>query len=285
MTMFIAYDRTDWPPESAAEDGPSLHEESVDSKPIAAALPEVEVATRDIVNEWLSRRGTPMFHFDGEPFEIEWLADTGGALPLVIEMHVGAQRALLALDGLAAFDPLLVGEPFMLLPDALRELAIHRLLARLLVRAPAAFREALEIRAVRWDWPQLPDWSCRLPFILRRRPEGTQLLGCLMFENAEGLRWLHETLPVDASSERARLRLPVPLRLTIGRSQLPPRAFHEIEPGDVVWIESASIARDGVGVALTAPRDRISWNCRARHRSLRVIGAGVPNAAIASSLS
>jgi type III secretion protein Q len=285
MVMAVEFNLTGWDDSSEGDQRSSHGECAVDSGSIAAMLPTIDAATRDIVNEWLSRRSAPVFHLGEERFEIGWLDSAGGALALVIELNVGAHRALLALDGLAAFEPLLVGEPFLLLPEALRDLAIHRLLARVLVQAPAALREALDVRAVHWNGPQLPDWNCCLPFVLRRQPEGTQLLGCLLVESAQGLRWLHETLPVDASSERARLNLQVPLRLALGRSLLPARAFQELEPGDVVWIESASIARDGVAVELTAPRNRIGWNCRVRHRSLRVASAGVQGAAIVNAFS
>lgn len=274
MTMVVELNRAGWDDATAGDQPASPGECAVDSAPVAALLPTIDGATRDVVNEWLSRRSAPVFRIGEEEFEIRWL-DQVGTLSLVIELNVGAHRALLALDGLAAFDPLLIGEPFLLMPEPLRDLAIQRLLARVLANAPAALVESLDVRAVHWDGPQLPDWSCRLPFVLRRRPAGTQLLGCLLVESAQGLKWLHGTLPVDASSERARLNLPMPLRLALGKSLVPARALHELEPGDVVWIESASIARDGVGVALTAPRDRISWQCRVQHRSLRVINAGV----------
>jgi type III secretion protein Q len=242
---------------------------------LVALLPVIDAPTRDIVNEWLTRRSRPVFQLGEQQFEIEWLDSIEGALPLVIELHVGAHRALLALDGLASFDPLFVGEPFLLMPEPLRDLAIQRLVARVLAPAPVALVEAVDVRAIRWDAPQLPEWNCRLPFVLRRRPEGTQLMGCLLVESAQGLKWLHETLPIDASSQQARLTVPVPLRLVMGRSLVPSRALRELELGDVVWIESASVARDGVLVELTAPRERVSWRCRAQHRSLQVTGSAV----------
>ncbi|HEY5757383.1 MAG TPA: FliM/FliN family flagellar motor switch protein [Steroidobacter sp.] len=242
---------------------------------LAALLPAIDAPTRDIVNEWLTRRSRPVFQVGEQLFEIEWLDTIDGALPLVIELHVGAHRALLALDGLASFDPLFVGEPFLLMPEPLRDLAIQRLVARVLASAPVALVEAVDVRAIRWDAPQLPEWNCRLPFALRRHPEGTQLMGCLLVESARGLKWLHETLPIDASSRQARLSVPTPLRLVLGRSLVPSRALHELEIGDVVWIESASVARDGVSVELTAPRERVRWRCRAQRGSLRVTGSAV----------
>jgi flagellar motor switch/type III secretory pathway protein FliN len=57
-----------------------------------------------------------------------------------------------------------------------------------------------------------------------------------------------------------------------------------LESGDVVWIESASVVRDGVAVELTAPRERVSWRCRAKHGSLRVTGTAVPLAPASSAV-
>jgi type III secretion protein Q len=262
--MAVEFDAAAWP-EGVQ---PELQESN-----LLAALPVIDAATRDIVNEWLSRRGAPVFQVAEQTFELQWLDTIEGVLPLVIELHVGAHRALLALDGLAPFDPLFVGEPFLLMPEPLRDLAIQRLLARVLAPAPAALVEAVDVRAIRWDAPDLPPWGCRLPFVLRRRPEGTQLMGCLLVENPQALKWLHETLPIDESSCRARLDAPVPLRLALGRSLIPARALRELEAGDVIWIESASIARDGIAIELTAPRERVSWRGLAKQGTLRVTGA------------
>ncbi len=272
--MAAEFDTTSW----------SEHTAVSSTSDFTSLLPAFDAATCDILNEWLTRRSAPVFHLGDQEFEIEWLDTVEGTLPLVIELHVGAHRALLALDGLASFDPMFVGEPFLLMPEPLRDLAIQRLVARVLAPAPAALVEAMDVRAIRWDAPELPEWNCRLPFVLRRRPEGTQLMGCLLVESAQGLKWLHETLPVDSSSREARLHVPVPLRLVLGRSLVPTQALNELESGDVVWIESASVARDGVAVELTAPRERVSWRCRAKHGSLRLIGSAVPLAPTASPI-
>lgn len=239
-------------------------------QPIASLLPTVDATTRDILNEWLSRRSAPLFRVGDRELQLAWRSTSDGQLPIVIELTAGAHFALLALDSLAVFDPLLVGEPFLLMPEPLRDLVIQRWVARALLGAPAALTEALDVRAVYWNVPQLPDWSCRLPFVIRRRPEGTQLNGCLLFEKASALQWLHSVLPVDEASAHARLQLPVPMRLSLGQSVVNSSALRAMEPGDVVWIENASLARDGVSVDLIAPKDRYRWRCWARQRTLQV---------------
>ncbi len=179
-------------------------DEVASASDLAALLAVIDAPTRDIVNEWLTRRGRPVFQVGEQPFEIEWLDTIDGALPLVIELHVGAHRGV---AGARRSRPrsirCLSASRSCSCPEPLRDLAIQRLVARVLASAPAALVEAVDVRAIRWDAPQLPEWNCRLPFVLRRRPEGTQLMGCLLVESAQGLKWLHETLPIDASSQQA----------------------------------------------------------------------------------
>jgi len=158
------------------------------------------------------------------------------------------------------------------MPNALRGLAVQRFMARILSYAPSALANTLEVRAILWDGRGLPDWRCRLPFLLRRR-DGTQLTGTLLFESAATLQWLDGVLPVDATSNAKRLRLATVLRLSLGESKVSSAALQSLEQGDVVWIESASITREGVAIDLTAPAASRSWRCRVRRESLRIVSA------------
>lgn len=233
------------------------------------ALIGIDSATRDAVNEWLTQRGAPVFHMGANVFELNWVENPAIHWHVAVELSVGMHRAVVALDSLAALDPLLVGEPFTLMPAPLRDLALHRLLACALTRVPA-LANALELRAMHWDISQLPDWPCRLPFVLRRRGDGTQSTGCLLFQSWQGLKWLHGVLPADAQSSRARLNLRVPLRLSLGRSTIAAGALYEARAGDVVWIETGSIARDGIALELHTPAGRCLWRGRVRRQSLRL---------------
>ena len=239
---------------------------------LESALATIDPHTRDILNEWLSRRGAPTFKLGAEEFEIRWLQSAGQQWHVLIELGAGNFRALLALDGFAALDPLLVGEPFTLMPSALRGLAVQRFVARILGYAPSALANTLEVRAIMWEGRGLPDWRCRLPFLLRRR-DGTQLTGTLLFETAAALKWLDGVLPVDKSSHAKRLQLAMLLRLTLGESKVPSAAVQSLNPGDVMWIENASITREGVAINLTAPTARHTWRCRVRRDSLRIVSA------------
>jgi type III secretion protein Q len=245
---------------------------------LESALATIDPHTRDILNEWLSRRCAPTFQLGGGEFEIRWLQSAGQQWHVLIELGAGNFRALLALDGFAALDPLLVGEPFTLMPNALRGLAVQRFVARILSYAPAALSNTLEVRAILWDGRGLPDWRCRLPFLLQRR-DGTQLTGTLLFESAAALKWLDGILPVDATSNAKRLQLATPLRLSLGETKVPSAALQGLNAGDVMWIENASITRDGVAIDLTAPAARSSWRCRARRESLQILSAAQTSAA------
>lgn len=245
---------------------------------LESALTAIDPHTRDILNEWLSRRCAPTFQLGADEFEIRWLQSAGQQWHVLIELGAGNFRALLALDGFAALDPLLVGEPFTLMPNALRGLAVQRFIARILGYAPAALANTLEVRAILWDGRGLPDWRCRLPFLLRRR-DGTQLTGTLLFESAAALKWLDGVLPVDVTSNAKRLQLATPLRLSLGETKVPSAALQTLNAGDVMWIENASITRDGVAIDLTAPAARSSWRCRARRESLQILSAAQTSAA------
>lgn len=265
----------DFPDTRVAQQEPPNAPVNVSS--LESALATIDPHTRDILNEWLSRRCAPTFQLGTEEFEIRWLQSAGQQWHVLIELGAGNFRALLALDGFAALDPLLVGEPFTLMPSALRGLAVQRFVARILSHAPSALANTLEVRAVMWDGRGLPDWRCRLPFLLRRR-DGTQLTGTLMFETVAALQWLDGALPVDRSSNARRLQLPASLRLTLGESKVPLAALQSLNAGDVMWIESASITRQGVAIDLAALSARTAWRCRARRESLQIISAAEMNA-------
>jgi type III secretion protein Q len=256
---------------------------SVNVSSLESALATIDPQTRDVLNEWLSRRCAPTFQLGSEAYEIHWLQSAGQQWHVLIELGAGSDRALLALDGLAALDPLLVGEPFTLMPSALRGLVVQRVIARIVGYAPSALANALEVRAILWEGRGLPDWRCRLPFLLRRQ-DGTQLTGTLLFESAAALKWLDGVLPIDRASNARRLSLATPLRLALGESKIPFKALQSLDAGDVVWIENASITREGVAIDLTAPAARSSWRCRARRESLRIVaGAEINSSAVPKS--
>ena len=240
------------------------------SGPMESALVTIDAASRDVLNEWLKLRCAPMFRLGTEDYELRWLDRAAERWHVIIELNIGSLRGLLALDGFAALDPLLVGEPFSLMPSALRDLAVQRFAARFLSYAPPALANAMELRAIHWEVRRLPDWRCALPFSLQRRGDGTQLLGCLAFESAAGLQWLHTVLPIDRRSAEVRSNLPVPLRLLLGRSTVAVAALQALEAGDVVWIESASITRKGVAIELISASSRCTWRCRAWRESLQI---------------
>jgi type III secretion protein Q len=236
-------------------------------------LPTLDATTRDAINEWLDRRCAPVFKLGSEEFELQWLESASDRWHVAIELGVGSHQALLVLDGFAALDPLLVGEPFTLMPSALRDLSVQRFAARILSYAPPALSNALELRAIYWDGAGLPEWRCRLPFVLRRRSDGTQLTGTLLFESGAGLKWLNGILPPDRHSGEVRSSLSTPLRLSLGDSKLPSASLKALAAGDVVWIETASLTRRGIAVQLLAPSARVSWRCRVWREQLHIVEA------------
>lgn len=244
-----------------------------DADALASQLVTVDPATCAVLNECLLRRPAPVFRMRESEYELHWVARADLHWHLMMEIACGTHRAVIAVDGLAAVDPLLVGEPFALMPESLRTLAICRQLARAVWSAPAAISHALEVQAVHWQPQRLPDWPCQLSFSLTRRPEGTSLRGVILFETSAALQWLHASLPIDAASGRARLALDLPLRLVLGRSSIAMDDLAGLDTGDVVWIESAGVTREGVAVELLAPLARRRWRCRAQRSTLRIVSA------------
>ncbi len=238
---------------------------------LEGAIDKIDPPMRDALNDWLSERGAPRFRLDAADLGLTWKEDVSASWRVAIELGAATHRAILALDGFAALDPLLVGEPFDLMPAALRDLAIHRLAARILTHAPPALVNTLEVRAIHWEPRSLPAGGCRLPFVLHRWPEGTPLAGCLVFESAAALKWLHAVLPIDSGSRQTKLSIPMPLRLLLGRSLIAERSLQELEVGDVVLVESAGIARQGIAIELCAVTGGATWRCRAQRDSLRVV--------------
>lgn len=253
-----------------------------ETQPLAAALPSIEPSVRDALNNWLQRRMAPVFWVSGSEYEISWRAAAEPSWQVIVELTAGAHRAWLALDGFAAIDPLMVGEPLTLMPVPLRHLAVQRLIARVFSNAPRALAVAADVRAIQWNAQLSQAGSCRLMFTITRRADRVQSIGALLFDTAAALEWLDEVLPVDDSSRRARAHVRVPLDLRLGHSKLPMNELSELRAADVVWIETASIARDGVAIELVTAEQESIWKCRARRHELRMVAAGVPAAAASS---
>lgn len=246
---------------------------------LAAVLPSVEPSVRDALDNWLRRRMAPVFRVGGSEYEIQWRAVAAPSWQVIVELAVGAHRAWLALDGFAAIDPLMVGEPMTLMPEPLRYLAVQRLIARVLSGAPRALAMAVDVRSVQWNAASNNASACRLMFTITRRADRVQSTGALLFDDSATLQWLDEVLPVDDASCRARARVSVPLYLRLGQSKLPMNELSELRAADVVWIETASIARDGVAIELVTAEQECVWKGRARRHELRLAAPGVPAAA------
>lgn len=244
---------------------------------LASVLPALDPSARDALNHWLRRRVSPVFWASGSEYEIAWSAAAEPIWHVVAELSAGAHRAWLALDGFAAIDPLMVGEPLTLMPAPLRHLAVQRVIARLLSNAPKALASAVDVRAIHWNAPLSDTAACRLFFTVTRRDDRVQSAGALLFETAAALEWLDQILPVDETSRSARLNVHVPLHLRLGSSKLPMTELGELRAGDVVWIETASITRDGVAIELSIAEHECIWKGRARRHQLRLVAAGVPS--------
>ncbi len=242
-------------------------------EPIAAYLRQVEPKTRDALNVWLIERGAPVrFTAGAGRFELSWSEPPFSELEVGIELNFGSNRVLIALDGFAAIDPLLVGEPFAHVPSATRDLVLQRIVAHFLAALPSSLSDAADVRAIHWGAESLPRWDCAIGWMLRR-PKGAVSRGMLSVESPETLTWLHANLPRSEKVSEKRVDIPVVLMLVLGRTNLDLRTLRDVAIGDVAWIESAGHTRGGVSVLLSAPRGGPQWTCRLKHTTLQVIEA------------
>jgi type III secretion protein Q len=224
-------------------------------------LEQIDASTASAVNAWLRERRPCTVAYDGAQLALEWIDAPCFTAVLALEIDCGAHRVLIAVDGLAAFDPLLVGEPFALLPAALRELVVQKALAMLLTNLPRALSHAALVRAFHWQTMVHRGWQHRIGFSLRRLPAGPATMGVLAMASPATFAWLNEQLPVDRDRRLHDLRqIRIPLRLAIGASALTGASLRALEPGDVVWIQSARVDRRGLRIELRVNK--------------RVVGAG-----------
>ena len=241
-------------------------------------MPDVEPAARDAINAWLNSRARSRFSIDAREFELEWTEPSYARMRFGMQLQFGPHAILLALDGFAAVDPLLIGEPFELMPIPLRELAVQRTLGRFLAALPAQIADAADVRSTHWSGDTLPAWQCMVGFTLRRLPQGLESQGIVAAAEPEGLQWLHARLPVAAKATTSvAADLPVPLRIDIGRTLVDTPSLRDLDQGDVVWIQTASASRAGLMAQLSARAETAGsqWTCRLKHNSLQIV-AGQP---------
>jgi type III secretion system YscQ/HrcQ family protein len=234
----------------------------------------IEPASRDAINAWLDARGATHFHIDDREFELAWTEPSLARMQFGMELLFGPHQVLLALDGFAAVDPLLIGDPFALMPEPLRDLVVQRVLAGFLAMLPASVVDAADVRAIHWRSETLPAWDCMLGFTLRRVPGHLESQGIIATASPAALAWLHEKLPVSAAAATPdRLNLPVPLTIELGRTCVAAPGLRALGQGDVIWIETARPTRTGLMAQLRAPGTSSGWSCRVSRESLHIVAA------------
>lgn len=238
--------------------------------PLQDHLPRVEPAVKQALNRWLAERGSVRFGAQEHTFELHW-SPPPARLALGVELGIGGDRFLIALNSLTVLDPLLTGEPFDQLPTALRELVIERLLATFVTALPGELAEAVDLFAVHWSRKSMPAWECHLGFTLLRPASGSLSRGLLAAETPDALLWLHDRLPRAKTPLRPGLNtLPVPLRAELGGTRLGRAELAGLAPGDVVWIETGCVTPRGVSATLMSPDRARRWPCHVRHHTLQV---------------
>jgi type III secretion system YscQ/HrcQ family protein len=234
-------------------------------------LPHIDPASRTSVNAWLASRDHVRFRVDSREFELTWTEPVPDTMQLGLLLTFGGRQVLLALDGFAAVDPLLVGDPFASVPVSLRDFVVARVLAQFLALLPSSLADAADLRAVHWSPAAFPRRDCVVGFTLTRTPERTQSRGILAADSAATLDWLGSQLPTpDREATNSLSALPTMMPVYLGSTLLSPAAIRDLEPGDVAWIETGRHRRDGIAVTLISSTGIPQWHGRIRRGGLIV---------------
>ncbi|HKE93844.1 MAG TPA: hypothetical protein VKB34_06025, partial [Povalibacter sp.] len=181
--------------------------------PLDAMLPSTDTIACQAINAWLQKyAGELRWDAAGRSYSSCWEAPLVAEMRVAVELTFGVRSVMLAVDHLAALSPLLVGEPFMHMPVALRDMILHRLLSQLFVALPGPLRDSVDVRATHWGVAALSQWSCVLGFTLSQLSSGAASRCIVATRSAADLDWLRSSLPSRTTPMprlRSSLRLPM----------------------------------------------------------------------------
>lgn len=246
-----------------------LERMSPDIAPLS--LEPIDPTVLPAVRRLLERHGSGALRIQGQEIHFTWANVRLPEHAISVAVTCGAHSLVIELENLGAIEPLLIGEPFELLPPALRNLVMRRSIASLLTNAPRALAEAVQVTDVQWLSRQSAhDWPIKLGFRLQRGQDGCVTQGQLFASSAAAVAWLDEQLPATAANPRVRMQsLPIPIRLTLGQTALTTSVLRKLATGDVVWVQSARISRAGVDVDCRVGALSIAL-ATVHHRQLRL---------------
>lgn len=219
---------------------------TIDASPLP--LEAIDPAVLPAIHRLMQRHGPSSLQMRGQEIRFAWANVQSRDHTLAITVTSGAHTLQIELENLGAIDPLLIGEPFDLLPPALRSLVVRKTIASLLSNAPRALAESLQVTDVRWQAQTSHDWPIKLGFRLQRGDDGCVTHGQLLTRSAATLAWLDEQLPTHSPPRANMQALPVPMRLVLGRTGITTSTLRKLEIGDVVWMQSARLTRTGISI-------------------------------------
>lgn len=200
------------------------------------------------LNAWMLTRPNGLCQLRNRTLQFEWQTLVRCTSTMHATFECQGYRWIVGLESLRVFDERLVGEPFMSMSTFLRTLTVEKLLSEILEQLPADIARNIDVAAITWEAPHFPDSWLELPFILRNTVQHTISHGVFLIEQPEGLNWLNQHLPAPENTKnllsRALLRQRLPVN--IGSTSLSIQQIQQLEAGDVVWIETAKIERQGL---------------------------------------
>ena len=241
---------------------------------------EIAEDWRQAVNAWMLARPNSVCKLPGRTLEFEWTTNEDAAFTVHAVFECLGHRWGIALDSLCAFDERLKGMPFMSMPEVFRTLSVEKLLNEVMECLPVDIACNLDAPVIAWGKPAWPSSWHKLPLLLRNRDQRTVSLGVFAVETPDGLNWLNQNLPLQPGEKKplARSLLQCRLPVIIGEAKLAIQEIKQLEAGDLIWIETAKITRQGMRVCLEPPvsenaQERIVYHGFVKQRNLILCGA------------
>lgn len=220
--------------------------------------PSVAPGWQGRINSWITRYPEIAFQVGERNMTLSWVAPRPTRLPLTIRLQCAGYDSDVNLSGLEAIDARLVGEPFVTMPGALRNLVVGRLVTECVDALPPALAQG--IRLVGVDWHDEPDGDfsrvdeCAemptLAFEWRNDTTGAVSSGCMRFADAAVLDWVLDRFGSLAVRKLDGRTLATRLSLSLGSATLAPSELGQLETGGFVWIGSSGFDSSGMRASM-----------------------------------
>jgi type III secretion protein Q len=200
----------------------------------AARLPRLSTAMLRAANMAFSRDEPLAFKVQGGEYEFRWLPRQRQFSPdCVLRLRIGMRPAWLALENAGVFDRL-GGLAMAQLPVVLRNVLVSEVAGSVLAGIEPCLGAAIQLVDAHRQW-SVPVADTRLHFHVRNRSTGSVCWGFFQPDHADTLDQVAcAWAAAGKSSPRSLGRIPVTVRLEIGKVRLTVAQFAQLETGDAL---------------------------------------------------